>query len=216
MPSTTRTQTKLMPLALAACALALPYTACDGGGGRGTSLPDGEIRGVQLDRMGRAGVNTALIGTFNPDEASRGAIKDSYNLERDPADWGPLFASEISRNLGVYDALDANCGNQLLAGDPPAAAGRYDMLGSVLADDRLYVNTASGTCAVYLAVEANATGLIPNDDCGGRTPLEDTIDVTYSALAIGAVSGVTDGVAADRDSTHSTTEFPFLAPPGAS
>jgi hypothetical protein len=58
-------------------------------------------------------------------------------------------------------------------------------------------------------VEANATTIIPNTDCGGRTPLEDVIDETYSLLAIGATSGVSDGVA--LDSTVTTDTFPFLA-----
>jgi hypothetical protein len=82
----------------------------------------------------------------------------------------------------------------------------------VLADDRLYVNTGSGSCQQYLAVEANAVG-IPNSDCGGRTPLEDSIDTTYSLLAAGALSGVTDGVPIDADSTPSLTVFPYLDDP---
>ena len=74
------------------------------------------------------------------------------------------------------------------------------------------MNTASGTCSQYLAVEANAVG-IANNDCGGRTPLEDTIDTTYSVLAAGALSGVADGIAADADGTASLTAFPFLDRP---
>jgi hypothetical protein len=85
----------------------------------------------------------------------------------------------------------------------------------VLADDRLYLNTKVGdsgalTCGQYLAVEANATGIVPNQDCGGRTLAYDVIDTTYSALAAGVLSGVTDGVASDG---KPTTTFPFLAAP---
>ncbi len=61
-------------------------------------------------------------------------------------------------------------------------------------------------------VAGNAVG-ITNDDCGGRTPLEDTIDVTYSVLAIGALTGVTDGVPVDADGTASLTAFPYLDTP---
>jgi hypothetical protein len=117
----------------------------------------------------------------------------------------------MAGNLAILDGLDRNCGNQLLAGSSPVA-GRYDALAGVLADDQLYVNTASGTCAQYLAVEANAVG-IPNTDCGGRTPLEDSIDTTYSLLAAGALSGVTDGVPEDADSDPSLTVFPYLDDP---
>ena len=65
------------------------------------------------------------------------------------------------------------------------------------------------TCGQYLGVEANAVG-IPNADCGGRTPEYDVIDTTYSVLAAGVLSGVSDGIVADG---KVTTTFPFLAPP---
>jgi uncharacterized protein DUF4331 len=166
---------------------------------------------AQIDRMGRAGVNTALTDPFDLDEERHGMIQDEYNGATDPAQWASMFSGEIAGNLAILDSLDTVCGNQLLAG-PSAVAGRYNTLAGILADDELYVNTASGTCNQYLAVEANAVG-ITNNDCGGRTPLEDTIDTTYSLLAIGALSGVTDGIAADADGTASLTTFPYLDQP---
>ena len=196
---------------MAAFALTATLGACDGSSGNGSQAT---ALGAQIDRMGRSAVNTALIGTFNPDATTRGALKDDYNQAADSSAWVALFAGEMSGNLAIYDSLDQVCGNQLLAAEGPAAPGRYDGFAAVLADDMLYVNTAADECGVYLAVEANATGLIPNDNCGGRTPNDDTMDVTYSALAIGGVSGVTDGVPADGDgSVHSDSVFPFLAPP---
>ncbi len=176
--------------------------------------PSGQpVSGPQIDRMGRAAINTALIGPFlDPGLGGpRGALQDTYNLAAIPGQWNERFAGEMASNLAIYDGVDRNCGNQLLAGDA-AAPGRYDGLAGVLADDRLYVNTASGTCQIYLGVEGNAVG-ITNTDCGGRTPLEDTIDVSYSVLAVGALSGVTDGVPVDADGTASLTDFPFYAPP---
>jgi hypothetical protein len=172
-------------------------------------------RGVQIERMGRAGVNTAVTNPFlresvDAEKDSHEEIVDDYNAEANPARWS-RFSAEMAANLAILDGLDRNCGNQLLAGSS-AVAGRYDALAGVLADDRLYVNTGSGTCQQYLAVEANAVG-IPNDDCGGRTPLEDSIDTTYSLLAAGALSGVTDGVPSDADSTPSLTAFPYLDDP---
>ena len=174
---------------------------------------EGGISSVQIDRMGRAGVNTALTNPFfresvPAEELAHEAILDAYNAASNPDQWATLFSSEIAANLAILDSLDTVCGNQLLAGSSPVA-GRYDALAGILADDQLYVNTSSGSCAQYLAVEANAVG-ISNNDCGGRTPLEDTIDTTYSVLAAGALSGVTDGVPVDGDGTASLTGFPFL------
>jgi hypothetical protein len=138
-------------------------------------------------------------------------VSDAYNSASDPSEWVGLFADEIATNIAILDSLDTVCGNQLLAGDA-VAPGRYSALAGVLADDQLYVNTASGTCQQYLAVEGNAVG-ITNTDCGGRTPLEDTIDVTYSVLAVGALTGVGDGVPIDADGTASITAFPYLDTP---
>jgi hypothetical protein len=50
-------------------------------------------------------------------------------------------------------------------------------------------------------------------DCGGRTPLENTIDVTYSALVTGMASGVTNGITSSADGNANTTTFPFLGAP---
>lgn len=166
--------------------------------------------GAQIDRMGRAGVNTALVAPFDLNSASKGAAQDSYNSASMSSQWGSSFGARIAANLAIIDSLDTVCGNQLLAGPAPVP-GRYSTLAGVLADDQIYVNSNSGTCSVYLAVEANAVG-IANTDCGGRTPVVDTIDRTYSVLAIGALNGVSDGVARDQDAQHSTTAFPFLAP----
>jgi hypothetical protein len=139
--------------------------------------------------------------------------KDGYNADDDRATWANDYTAEFAANLAIYDGLDANCGNQLLAGPMPVA-GRYDTLASVLTDDQLWVNSDSGTCGVYLAVEADATGIIPNNDCGGRAPAYDVIDVTYSVLAVGAPSGVTDGdVTDDVDGDADPAAFPFLTGP---
>ncbi|MEO1229896.1 MAG: hypothetical protein AAFZ18_13395 [Myxococcota bacterium] len=164
--------------------------------------------GAQIDRHGRSGVTTALISVLE-DDLPRNMARDAYNAAG-PASWGD-FTPNIAANLAVYDSLDGTCGNQLLAGPNPEA-GRYDGFAGALADDRLYIRSTASTCQQYFAVELDATQVAPNADCGGRTPGYDTIDVTYSALAIGAVSGVTDGVGAD-DGTHSAGTFPFLGEP---
>jgi hypothetical protein len=192
----------------AAIALAALLPACND---ENMMAPAPPTLGVQIDRMGRAGVNTAVTDPFNLNSTSKGSNQDGYNAAAVPAQWGSQYAVRFAGNLAILDSLDTVCGNQLLAGPAPVA-GRYNTLATVLADDQLYVNTSSGTCNVYLAVEANAVG-ITNNDCGGRTPLVDSIDRTYSVLATGMLSGVTDGVPSDADGTHSTSSFPFLLPP---
>lgn len=169
------------------------------------------LLGLQVERMGRAGINTAVVDPFFANEEDHGAVQNAYNASADPTQWASQFSARMAGNLAILDSLDAVCGNQLLAGPEPVA-GRYNALAGVLADDRLYVNTASGTCQQYLAVEGNAVG-ITNNDCGGRTPLYDTIDVSYSVLAIGQLTGVGDAIASDSDGTASLSAFPFLVDP---
>jgi len=110
--------------------------------------------------------------------------------------------------MAIYDSLDTVCGNQALYN---AEMGGYAGLSGVLADDRLWVNLASDSCGVYLAVEANVTGLLMNNDCGGRRPVDDTIDPTLSVLAVGGAAGVSDGV--DSDNVDHGMDFPWLAAP---
>ena len=132
-----------------------------------STTPAPPALGRQIDRMGRAGVNTALTDPFNLNKTAADAVKDQYNAA--PQSQWASYAPRIAGNLAILDSLDTVCGNQILAGST-ASAGRYNTLAGVLADDQIYVNTDSGTCTQYLAVEANAIG-IRNGDCGGRTPL---------------------------------------------
>lgn len=197
-------------------AAALALAGCDndsnhdGGVTPPVQNPPVPTLGRQIDRMGRPAVNTALDHTFDLDAARKDAAKDAYNASSNPADWGESFAGEIRANLAILDSLDTDCGNQVFA---DAAQPRYSTLASVLADDRLYVNLDSTTCTTYLGVEANATGIVPNSDCGGRTPLYDVIDTTYSVVALGTVTGFGDTIDADGDGTPSLTTFPFLGEP---
>ena len=178
--------------------------------------PPPSVGAVQIDRMGRAGVNTALTNPFYresvaSEDSQHKLIVDDFNAASDPSQWVARFSSLIASNLAILDSLDRVCGNQVLAGPAPVS-GRYKALADILADDQLYVNTASGTCNQYLAVEANAIGIV-NTDCGGRTPLENTIDITYAVVAVGALTGVTNGITSDADGTASLTAFPFLDRP---
>jgi hypothetical protein len=166
--------------------------------------------------MGRAVVNTALTDPIYRESVARektqhDIITDDYNEVSDPSQWVSRFSEIIATNLAILDSIDGVCGNQILAGPTPAA-GRYKTLADILADDLLYVNTASGTCNQYLAVEANAIG-VTNTDCGGRTPLENTADISYSVFITGTLTGVTNGITVDADGAASLTAFPFLDRP---
>jgi hypothetical protein len=187
--------------------------------------------GAQIDRMGRPAINTALNHTFDPtcvntSATSSCAPKDAYNQDSNPANWSvppatdggtvPGYFTQFFGNLAIYDALDGVCGNQ--AGFGALGAPAYSALATVLSQDALFVNTGSTTCGQYLGVELNALG-VTNTDCGGRTPSENTIDVTYSLLS-GAFSvsdagvpsfPVTNGITAPASAPSST--FPYFATP---
>lgn len=191
------------------------------GGGSGGDDDSGDL-GRQIDSMGRAAINTALVNTFEAD-AIRGAAEDVYNATGNFNRAG--YRDEMAKQLAVYDALAGTCGDNPLTNRASAApadglatgANRYDFLATVLADDHLYLNSNSGgavvnQCNQYLSAELGVVGVTGLEaDCGGRTPNHDTIQTTYSAVAIGAAVGVDDGVSSDNR-THSLTVFPFLAP----
>jgi hypothetical protein len=189
----------------------------DGGGDAGGNPPVPKL-GAQIDRMGRPAVNTAANNTFNPTDATKGAAKDEYNQNSDPTTWSK-YVPEAEKNLAILDALDTNCGNQFLADTTKTDASRYGALAGVLANDRLWVKAdavpatgATTACTTYLAVEANATNLIPNGDCGGRVPSYEVMKQTYSVVAVGATSGVTDGTT-PVDAKSKVTTFPYLGAP---
>jgi len=169
------------------------------------------VGGKQSDRMGRTLTGNALMAPLAPDEVSD-ALKEKYNAAA-PKKW-PQFEGQIAETLGLYDSFDGICGNQFLADNKVPPKQKYDTLAKLLADDRLWLNSSAQECRQFFAVELAAVGGRRDlaDDCGGRTPNQDAVDVYRSLLAIGEAKGITDGV--DRDEKdHSETEFPFLAAP---
>jgi Domain of unknown function (DUF4331) len=176
--------------------------APDGGGAN--EMP---ALGTQIERMGRPAINTALNAAFEPDADLRGQQKDAYNQDDDKANWPGTYSAEFQEQLSALDALDTVCGNQIAAGDP--GPGRHATLAGALADDQLYVNSDSGTCTTYLAVEAAALGT-PNEDCGGRVTSYDVIDISYQVLS--GAKGATDNIDGD-DAKPDPNTFPFLAAP---
>ncbi|MDZ4729299.1 MAG: DUF4331 family protein [Xanthomonadales bacterium] len=139
----------------------------------------------QIDRLGRPAINTALIDLFG----TAPSMKDAYNTNNDPSTWSQ-FIPEMQMNLSILDTLDGVSGNALL----PA-----DVLATVLAEDRLLIDTSQPFCDAYLAVELGV------DQCGGRTLQRDVIDDTFGAV-VGP--GVSDFVG---DSNYYLADFPFLA-----
>ena len=203
--------------------LSLIVAAACGGTDSSSSNPAKPALGAtQMDRMGRAAVNTALTNPFGLVAGqTSNQTKDLYNANTDPTSWKTAFQANIQTHLAILDGIDGVCGNQLAAA-ATVSSTRYAGLAAVLADDQLYVRTDKTTCGLYLAAEADAVGLTTNNgDCGGRTPLEDTIKETYSLLVIGKPTGITDGLAttgstglgAEADGTPSASAFPFLAGP---
>jgi hypothetical protein len=185
-------------------------TSSASGTGGGSNFPAAPKLGAQIDRFGRPAINTALNHVFDADLATQGKAKDDYNKDSDPSKW-TSNVKEFSANLAVLDSLDTVCGNQLLAA-ATLDAKRYEGLASALVNDRIVLDTSAAVCTTYLAVEANATKLFPNTDCGGRKLEYDVIDSSYSALAAGSLTVVAgDGVAADADTKGEV--FPYLAAP---
>jgi hypothetical protein len=167
----------------------------------------------QLDRQGRPLTGNALLGPL-AEEAVSYKLKEEYNAAT-PAT-GARFVQEIQKSLALYDSFDGQCGNQLLAAGKAQAASRYRPLATLLADDRLWVNSASGVCTQLFAVElaslAGRRDLL--NDCGGRTPNYDAVNIYRSLLVDATDNSVDDGVHRD-ERVHSTTAFPFLAEPDA-
>src|SRR5262249_6080904 len=107
------------------------------------------------------------------------AMKEAYNAAT-PAT-GQRFAAEIAKNLAFYDAFDGVCGNAFMA-STQLAPTRYGALAALLADDRLWINSRSTTCTQLMAVELAETAHASraSDDCGGRAPNYDAVNVYRS------------------------------------
>src|SRR5271155_3264005 len=200
--------------------------AADAAGDAGTTdggIPLPPVLGVQIDRFGRPGINTALNHAFDSNAAEAGAAKDMYNADPDAGAWGTEYSAEIAKNLALLDSLDTSdagngCGNQPFANND-AGAARYATLAGVLANDKMWINTAATSCTQYLGVELLATGVLPSNpdggltnECGGRKLGFDVIQTTYSIAAGVGLSGFGSGVSAVTNKTSGTT-FPYLAPP---
>lgn len=170
------------------------------------------VLGEQIERTARPLIKNGLVGGPLAPDAVSDQRKESYNRV-DRSEWAQ-FAALIRETLGLYDGFDGKCGNQWLADANAKGPSRYDALATVLADDRLWVNSRSAVCTQFLAVELTefSTPWRSSSDCGGRTPNYDASNIFRSLLVNGTPSGVDDGLSRD-DHLHSATIFPFLAAP---
>jgi hypothetical protein len=137
------------------------------------SNPDAEVfpaapaLGMQIDRMGRAAVNTALNHGFDPSAAGQTA-KVAYNEMPTFVEWlAAANIGEFMKNLAFIDVLDTGvCGNGICeTGETGTAAGNCETDCG---------NTATGTgngCGNQVYYNNQATG--------GGTPMA----TSYQALA---------------------------------
>ncbi|KQY05855.1 hypothetical protein ASD28_07230 [Massilia sp. Root133] len=161
---------------------------------------DTRVDDVRIDRMGRPLTGNGLLAHLGSDEEAD-AFKTRYNAATPGT--AAEFVPVIARSLALYDGYDGRCGNQLMIDAAAPPGQRYLPLARLLADDRLWVDSAAAACTQLFGVEL---GL---HDCGGRTLHYDAVNVYRSLLAGGTNDAVTDGVRAD-DQPHSDTVFPFL------
>lgn len=226
-------------------AMLTPLAACgdDGGDDGGIDVdPMPSLSATQLDRAGRPAIVTALVETFNPNDAARLAARDKYKGDANPANWkGEYTGAFVANGLGTgirgamaiiagladsTNGVPANVCDDLAdhtvaALDPGnAGAGPFEVISSVFADDMLYVNSGTGTCdGGYLHVEVTFATAGTLNDCGGRKIEYDVVDASYTALALGILApdangdfAVPDGVDEDPDGPPSN-QFPFLNAP---
>jgi uncharacterized protein DUF4331 len=181
-------------------------------GGPAGKAPPMPALGVQIERTARPLIKNGLVGGPLAVDSVSNRRKESYNRVA-RTDWAQ-FAANIEETLGLYDGFDGTCGNQWLADPKAGTVARYQPLAAMLADDRLWINSASTVCTQFLAVELTAFGApgARSGDCGGRTPNYDANNIFRSLLTNGTAAGVDDGLTRD-EKAHSTTEFPFLAAP---
>lgn len=109
--------------------------------------------GKQIERVGRPLTKNALIGLFAGEDASN-KRKEEYNRTAQK-DW-PQFVPDLEASLALYDGFDGRCGNAFFA--DPKSPKPYHRLATILADDRLWINSKVTTCKQFFALELMESG----------------------------------------------------------
>jgi hypothetical protein len=198
-----------------ALVISVDVNAVNRGGKMLAVWSDTETRARRLDRVGRPLSKNALVGLTDP--AHRDRMKVAWNRAT-PAT-SRVFVTDLERSLAFYDGLDGVCGNQFLTEKATDLIHRYRPLALLLADDRLWVNSASRTCTQLFAVELAELGgetvlgdeTVMRNDCGGRTLTYNASNTWRSLLVSGTVTGIDDGL--DHDEHAPSRDFPFLVSP---
>jgi hypothetical protein len=137
-----------------------------------SNCPAAPALGVQIDRMGRPAVNTALNHTFDADATAAGFAKDAYNQNGSPGSWVSSSVVAFMQSLAIIDSLDTGLlcgGNGACAANPSPATGdgcgnqfgyngnvlpvpstptatSYSGVAQLLAQDELFLDTRRGIC----------------------------------------------------------------------
>jgi len=176
-----------------------------------------------IDRMGRPGINTLLIGDDN---------KQAYNKAATWAAPPGFVATDFDKHLKGLDLFDGKQDWPPLDGGPhllvgPLGAGAPAFPDIVIVDP----NQNCPDKGSYLDIEFELLGVYALPDggtathqtCGGRTPNDDVIDHSLTALVLGPAAarwtptggGVKDplGDCVDQATQPADLVFPFLKPP---
>ena len=163
----------------------------------------------QIDRAARPLTGNALLATLGSSEESN-RLKEAYNAATPST--AQRFIPEIAKGAALYDGFDGKCGNGLAVDSRLPLDRRYQEIAALLADDRLWVDSKSSVCTELFAVERAvvATPILLEQDCGGRTPTMNAVNVYRSLLVDGSATSLDDGLS--RDERPVSPDFPFLAP----
>jgi hypothetical protein len=173
--------------------------------------------GAQIDRMGRAAVNTALNHGFDPSAAADTA-KVAYNQMTAKTDWlGQANVGEFMKNLAFIDVLDSGiCGNGICeTGETGTAAGNCMVdcgttatgAGNGCGNQVLFNgNPAGGGTATPLSY-ATLAGILAEDELyldTGKTNCS-----FYLGVEFGVVTGGGNSTCGGRTPEYDVIDFSF-------
>jgi len=174
-----------------------------------SSCPAAPTLGAQIDRMGRAAINTALTHGFDTPTAAE-PFKDAYNQDANRAGWVAAYSMEFMKNLGIVDALDTGlCGNGLCeTGETNAACAADCAVSATGAGDgcgnQALYNGGTGTTPMATSYQTLA-GILASDEL-----YLDTTKTTcglYLAVEFGVVTGGANTTCGGRAPQYDVMDF---------